>query len=144
MNVGDLAFDPISRFPPGTLADIIGRSYADLVDKWPDTWKGEERKWADFDREAYAFPETVGRCVFVSRLGDRIVGLASYDPRPGPAYGIVGQNCVLPTSEHPFFAPALRMYRSLGFRDIRRRYGGPDRRYRLVELELDLAGRSET
>lgn len=173
MNVGDLAFDPISRFPPGTLADIIGRSYADLVDKWPDSWKGEERKWADFDREAYAFPETVGRCVFVSRLGDRIVGLASYDPRPGPAYGIVGQNCVLPefrgkgfgklqvleilrrirdgqmkaarvtTSEHPFFAPALRMYRSLGFRDIRRRYGGPDRQYRLVELELDLAGRSE-
>lgn len=168
-----LSFEPISLFPPGTLAEIIGRSYAELLEKWPDGWTDEPRKWADLDRDAYAFPETVGKCFFVSRLAGETVGMASFDPRPGPAYGIVGQNCVLPefrgrgfgklqvleilrrirdgrmkaarvtTSEHPFFVPALRMYRSLGFKDIRRRYGGPDRRYRLIELEMDLAGRSE-
>jgi GNAT superfamily N-acetyltransferase len=173
MDAPALLFEPVSLFPPGTVAGIVGRSYAELLERWPDAWKDEPREWAEFDREVYAYPDTIGQCVFVGRLGGEIVGLASYDPRPGPAYGIVGQNCVLPefrgrgfgklqvlevlrrigerrmraarvtTSEHPFFVPALRMYRSLGFKDIRRRYGGPDRRYRLIELELDLAGRSE-
>ena len=168
-----LFFEPISLFPPGTLADIVGRSYAELLEKWPDGWTDEPRKWADLDRYAYAFPDSVGRCFFISRLGGEIAGMASFDPRPGPAYGIVGQNCVLPafrgrgfgklqvlevlrrlkeremraarvtTSEHPFFVPALRMYRSLSFKDIRRRYSGPDRRYRLIELEMDLAVRAD-
>jgi len=173
MDSPDLSFAPASDFPPGTLADIIGRSYAGLLAQGPDAWKDERRKWEDFDRDAYAYPDTVAQCVFVTRLGDEPVGLASFDPRPGPAYGIVGQNCVLPefrghgygklqvlevlrrlgdrglkaarvtTSGHPFFAPALRMYRSLGFKDIRRRYGGPDPRYRLIELELVLKSPSE-
>jgi ribosomal protein S18 acetylase RimI-like enzyme len=169
----DLSFAPISLYPAGTLADIIGRSYAELLEKWPDGWKDEPPKWADLDHAAFAFPDSVGRCFFISSLGAETVGMASYDPRPGPAYGAVGQNCVLPefrgrgfgklqilevlrrlrdrgmkaarvtTSSHPFFAPALRMYRSLGFKDIRRRYGGPDPRYRLIELEIALGGRSE-
>jgi GNAT superfamily N-acetyltransferase len=173
MNPQALSFAPISLYPPGILGDIIGRSYAELLEKGADAWKGERRKWEDFDREAFALPETVGRCLFISRLGDEPVGLASYDPRPGPEYGIVGQNCVLPefrgrgfgtlqilevlrrlrslgmkaarvtTSGHPFFAPALRIYRRLGFRDIRRRQGGPDPRYRLIDLEIVLTGRSE-
>ena len=44
------------------------------------------------------------------------------------------------TSGHPFFAPALAMYRSLGFGETRRFAGGPDPRYRLVELEKALPG----
>jgi GNAT superfamily N-acetyltransferase len=93
---------------------------------------------------------------------------ASYDPRPGPSYSVIGQNCVLPeyrgrgfgsrqileilgrfraknvalarvtTSEHPFFIPARTMYRDLGFRETRCFAGGPDPRYQLIELEKGL------
>jgi GNAT superfamily N-acetyltransferase len=168
MEDSPLTFEPIALFSPGELADIIGRSYAGLLKKWPDPWDGEREKWEDFDRQAFAHPDTVGRCVFVSCLERTPVGLASYDPRPGPSYAIVGQNCVLPeyrgrgfgkrqireilrrfsaekirlarvtTSEHPFFIPALTMYRDLGFQETRRLGGGPDPRYRLIELEKGL------
>lgn len=168
MDASILTFEPVSRFSPGDLADIIGRSYAGLLEKWPDPWEREHENWEDFDRQAFAHPDTVGRCVFVSRLEQRPVGLGSYDPRPGPSYAVIGQNCVLPeyrgrgfgrrqileifrrfgaenvraarvtTSEHPFFLPALRMYGDLGFQEIRRLTGGPDPRYRLIELERGL------
>ena len=39
------------------------------------------------------------------------------------------------TSEHPFFQPALRLYKALGFRETGRPAGGPDARFRLIELE---------
>jgi GNAT superfamily N-acetyltransferase len=174
MNIEVLAFEPISLFRPGALADIIGKSYAELVEKWPDSWKNESQKWTDFDRQAFASPDTVGRCVFVSCLDDQPVGLASYGPRQGPEVGLVGQNCVLPefrgrgfgrlqileilrrfgesgtkaarviTSGHPFFVPATRMYQSLGFKETRHLDGGPDPQYQVIELEMDLAGRSES
>jgi GNAT superfamily N-acetyltransferase len=160
-----LTFDPISLFSPGALADIIRRSYAELVETWPDYWAGETEKWDDFDRQAFAHPETIGKCVFVSRLDHEPVGLASYDPRQAPRYGVVGQNVILPefrgrgfgklqvlevlrrlrekgivtarvtTSEHPFFLPALKMYSALGFREVRRFAGGPDPDYNIIELE---------
>jgi ribosomal protein S18 acetylase RimI-like enzyme len=44
------------------------------------------------------------------------------------------------TSAHPFFAPAIRMYERLGFKEIRRFPGDPDPRYGIIELEKDLAG----
>ncbi len=168
MDVPSPTFEPISRFSPGELAGIIGRSYAGLVEKWPDRWEREREKWEDFDRRAFARPDTVGKCVFVSCLEGKPVGLASYDPRPGPSYAVIGQNCVLPeyrgqgfgrrqileilkrfgerriemalvtTSEHPFFMPALALYRGLGFSQVRRFAGGPDPRYQLIELERRL------
>jgi ribosomal protein S18 acetylase RimI-like enzyme len=163
-----LTFAPISLFSPGTLADLLHKSYQGLVEKWPGRWDKEAGNWDDFDRQAFAHPETVGRCVFVSRLGDESVGLASYDPRQAPRYGIIGQNCVVPeyrgrgfgrqhileilrrfrereirtarvtTSEHPFFCHALRMYQSLGFKETRRFPGGPDPHYALIELDIEL------
>jgi GNAT superfamily N-acetyltransferase len=164
----DPVFDPISVLAPGALAEIIGRSYASLLERWPERWGGERRKWEDLDRQAFARPQTVGRCVFVTRVGSETLGLGSYDPRPGPLYGIVGQNCVLPkfrgrgigtrqvreilrrlgaegirsarvtTSEHPFFDSARRMYERAGFVETRRFPGGPDPLFRLIELELEL------
>jgi GNAT superfamily N-acetyltransferase len=164
----DLSFAPISLFSPGDLASIIGRSYAALLEESPENWDAERGKWGEFDRQVFAWPDTIGACVFVSRLDRQPVGLASFDPRPAPVYGLVGQNCVLPeyrgrgfgkkqileilarfrdrgigaarvtTSGHPFFLPAREMYRSLGFREIRRFPGGPDPRYQLIELGREL------
>ena len=163
-----LTFAPISCYRPGALSDLIHRSYAKLIQESPACWQQESEKWDDFDRQSFAHPDTIGKCVFVSCLDDQSIGLASYDPRPGPRYGVIGQNCVLPeyrgrgfgkqqileilrrfresstraarvvTSEHPFFIPAKRMYQSLGFQQTRRFIGGPDPRYGVVELELDL------
>jgi ribosomal protein S18 acetylase RimI-like enzyme len=164
----ELTFVPISQFSPGALADLLHKSYAGLVEKWPGRWDREAGSWNDFDRQAFAHPDTIGKCVFVSRLKDNPVGLASYDPRGGPRYGLIGQNCILPeyrgrgfgkqqileilsrlkarriegarvtTSEHPFFLPARKMYRSLGFEEVRRFAGGPDPDYGLIELEMKL------
>jgi GNAT superfamily N-acetyltransferase len=163
-----LKFAPISLLSPGALTDLLRKSYAGLVEKWPDHWAREAEKWDDFDRQAFAHPETVGKCVFVSLLDREPVGLASYDPRQAPRCGIVGQNCVLPefrgrgfgtlqvlevlrrlrergiptarvtTSEHPFFLPARKMYESLGLKEVRRFAGGPDPDYGLIELEMPL------
>jgi ribosomal protein S18 acetylase RimI-like enzyme len=164
----ELTFAPISQFSPGALADLLHKSYAGLVEKWPGRWDREAGKWDDFDRQAFAHPDTIGKCVFVSRLGNEPVGLASYDPRGGPRYGLIGQNCILPeyqgrgfgkqqileilsrlkarrieaarvmTSEHPFFLPARKMYRALGFEEVRRFAGGPDADYGLIELEMTI------
>jgi GNAT superfamily N-acetyltransferase len=163
-----LTFTPISLYHPGALADLIKESYAVLVKDSPEYWEAEKENWEDFDRQAFAHPDSVGKCVFVSVLDDRPVGLASYDPRQEPRYGIVGQNCILPefrgrgfgklqilevlrrlkdrgiataqvtTSEHPFFAPARKMYESLGFQEVRRFPGGPDPGYSVIELEMPL------
>ena len=168
-----LIFEPISRFAPGDLAEIVARSYAALVESSPKVWGREREKWKDFDRRAFASPDTVGRCVFVSRFGPAPVGLGSYDPRPGPVYGEIGQNCILPefrgrgfgrrqvgeilrrlgtvgiraarvtTSGHPFFEPARTMYEALGFREIRRTPGGPDPAYPLIEFARELGPPSE-
>jgi len=171
-----LEFATIAGFKRGDLADILRRSYAALVEERPESWKSEEAKWDDFDRQAFAHRESIGKCVFVSLPGnddlfsDKPIGLASYDPRRAPEFGTVGQNCVLPefrgrgfgreqileilrrfreggiaaarvtTSEHPFFLPALRMYQGLGFLEARRIAGGPDPRYRLIDLELRISG----
>ena len=173
MDAPILSFEPITRFAPGDLAEIIGRSYAALVASSPRIWGREPERWQDLDCQAFANPDTVGRCVFISRLGPAPVGLGSYDPRPGPAYGEIGQNCILPefrgrgfgsrqvreilrrletlglraarvtTSGHPFFEPARRMYEGLGFREIRRRPGGPDPGYPLIEFARELGRLSE-
>jgi GNAT superfamily N-acetyltransferase len=165
-----LTFTSISPYQPGTLSDLIHKSYAGLVQDCPEYWKQESEKWEEFDRQAFGHPDTIGKCVFVSCLDDRPVGLASYDPRHEPQYGLIGQNCILPeyrgrgfgklqileslrrfrenqtktarvtTSEHPFFAPARKMYESLGFEEVRRFPGGPDPRYRIIELRLKLLG----
>lgn len=135
---------------PGVIASLLKRSYADLVAREPALWKGEETRWEQYDCEVFRQPDTVGACVFLTGLDGLIVGFASWDPRQGPRYGIVGHNCILPefqgrgfgreqirevlrrfqslgiqtaratTCDHPFFAPAHRMYQACGFREVRR------------------------
>lgn len=145
----------------GQLYKIISESYKELSEDTSGVWKDEKQKWDNFDKLVFDYPETIGKCLFVTWENNKIVGLASWDPRSGE----IGQNCVLPafrnrglgrkqmeevikrlkelplskamvtTSQHPFFKPALKMYKSMGFIVINRRKGGPDPRYGLVDLE---------
>ncbi len=162
-----LTFTPISGYRPGDLFEIICRSYEQLIRNESQYWKQEEKEWANFDHKAFSHPE-IARCIFVTCLDNTPIGLASYDPRHFPEYGVIGQNCVLPefggrgfgsrqiqevlrifqehqakiakvtTSEHPFFEPARKMYRSLGFIEMKRIVGGPDPNYKTIELAKTL------
>ncbi len=163
-----LTFSPVCQHPAGTLALLLRQSYAEILRTDKEYWDGEQQNWNGFDREVFASPETVGKCVFVTCLNAQAIGFASFDPRQRPALGIIGHNCILPeyrrrgfakrqiletlermramgiqraivsTSEHSFFLPARRMYLACGFREKQRRVGGPDPRYRMIEFERDL------
>lgn len=168
LHVPVLTFTPIGLYARGIIEELLSRGYADLLAREAAYWAREREGWRAYDRQAFDAPDTVGACLFFSRLGDAVVGFASYDPRPGPAYAVIGHNCILPeyrgrgygsrqirevlrrfadrgirkavvsTGEHPFFAPARRMYEACGFHEVRRVPGGPDPRYRLVEYEVDV------
>jgi len=140
-----LRFADIQHAPPGTLASLLSRAYEPLLCSNPGRWRPEEEAWEAFDREAYSSGH-VGRCVFLSLLGDVLVGFGSFDPRGIPATARVGHHCILPpyqgrgfgraqlaeilrrleirgaqavvatTLDIPFFMPAQHAYRSAGFR----------------------------
>jgi GNAT superfamily N-acetyltransferase len=104
--------------------------------------------WLEFDAAVQREPERIGACGFVTQVEGNAVGFASWDPRGWPEVGRVGHNCIRPghqgngygsrqiqevlrrfraggfvraqarTGEHPFFAPARRMYLSCGFRAV--------------------------
>lgn len=163
-----LRFTSPSTQRPGTIANLLKQSYADLVSSEPMIWKQEEENWEQFDRDVFECPNAIGACVFLSWLGEQLVGLGSYDPRQGPEIGIVGHNCILPpfrrkgfgkqqineilklfkqlgiqkakasTLEHPFFIPAQRMYISCGFEKTRRIPWDRDRSLRQIEYEKNI------
>lgn len=162
-----LTFSSISKLKPGGLAVIINKSYAALLETASGCWQQEKKKWDNFDQNAFANP-VIGKCVFVTCLNNKPIGFASYDPRPWPEYGEIGQNCILPeyqgkgygkqqiaqilkifkensvkkavvtTSEHPFFISAQKLYQSLGFKEVKRFPGGPDPNYGLIKYEINL------
>jgi GNAT superfamily N-acetyltransferase len=135
-----LTFRPATDYEPGAIYAILAGCYAGILD---DTLRDSLRQ---FDHEIFAAPDTVGACAFISSIDEQSVGFFSYDPRQGPEVGIIGHNGVRPvfqnrgygtqqiqeilrrfasrgfaracvsTSEHPFFAPARRMYEKCGFR----------------------------
>jgi GNAT superfamily N-acetyltransferase len=157
-----LTFRPAAECEPGTVYAILAECYTGILD---EALRDNLRR---FDREVFAGLDTVGACALISSVGDEIIGFLSYDPRRGPEVGIVGHNGVLPcfrrkgygtqqileiirlftsrrfvcarvtTSEHPFFAPARRMYEKCGFRQSAR---APDDRwgpYGVVHYERPL------
>jgi GNAT superfamily N-acetyltransferase len=149
---------------------MLVRCYQELLDAAPEFAASEKPGWYDYDREAFARPDTVGACAFVTLVGETVVGFGSWEPVLVRKLGFVGHNCILPecqgqgcgarqleeivrrmqaqgirsirvtTSEHPFFEPARRMYRSFGFAETGRRTGGPLAGQRLVDYELVIAG----
>ncbi len=164
----ELTFTPPHTENPGLIASLLKQSYASLLGSDPEHWTPEVAKWELFDREVFEHPDTVGSCVFLSRMGDRIVGFGSYDPRGKPEFGIVGHNCILPefrnrgfgkgqvleilrrfkasgirkavvtSNDYPFFLPARRMYVACGFRKTGRRPWDRDPSRALIEYELSI------
>lgn len=160
-----LDFVPIAGHPPGVVAALLRASYSELV-KADSQWAQEQMNWEEYDRDVFAYPDSVGACLFLTRLDGRIAGFASWDPRQRPTY-IIGHNCILPefrgrglgrqqieeilrrfcrldaetarvtTNDHPFFVPAQRMYLGCGFREVRRIDGNS--RGKIIEYEKNLA-----
>lgn len=161
-----LTFTPTQSTQPGTITSILVECYAELLSIEPAIWQNEKQAWQAFDMEVYSHLDTIGRCVFFTCLDGELIGFSSYDPRPCPAWGVIGHNAVRPrfrgrgagrlqiletlerlqrmgaakarvtTSAHPFFVPAQRMYLSCGFIETGRAAGGPDPRYPIIEYEI--------
>ena len=169
MLAGDMRTDfiAVTDQRPGMIAALLRASYAELL-KTDPRWEREAVKWAEYDREVFAHPKTVGACIFLTRLGERIAGFGSWDPRQGPAYATIGHNCILPeyrgkglgrqqiqeilrrfqtlgiktakvsTNDHPFFAPAQHVYAACGFREVRRIPWERDPDQKLIEYEKEI------
>lgn len=145
-----LTFAPFAIRPPGTLAALLAESYAPLLAELPPEGAAALRcGWQEFDREAHLHAETVGRCGFLTFVGDELAGFGSWDPRGRPEIARIGHHCVRPawqgrgcgqrqlqeilarlrargfaaaearTGAQPFFAPARRLYERCGFTLIR-------------------------
>jgi GNAT superfamily N-acetyltransferase len=156
----ELTFRSAVRLEPGAVYAILTECYAGILDA------ALREKIAQFDGEVFNCPDTVGACTLVSSVDEETVGLVSYDPRQGPEVGIIGHNGILPpnrgrgygtqqiqevlrlftsrrfararvwTSEHPFFAPARRMYERCGFRECDRTPSPEQGPYRIVHYEM--------
>lgn len=165
-----ISFEPLPRQARGIIYELLASSYDEYLRTCHPEWQGRYRAdWQRFDDEAFDHPDSVGRCVFLTRIDGDPIGFGSFDPRQRPARGIVGHNCIVPafrgrgygkrqmaeilrrlrdlgcrsawvsTDDHPFFEPALRMYVSCGFRETSRR-SEPCSPNRCIVLEAPLAG----
>ncbi len=163
-----LTFESITRHKLGILSSLLTESYSALLSSGGHFWQDEKANWIKFDEEVFDNPNTIGRCVFLTRFNTDVVGFSSFDPRNAPSLGIIGHNCILPnfrgqgfgkeqiretlrrikmqsirrvavsTCDHPFFIPAQRMYLSLGFKESKRHPGDPRLGYQIIEYVLDL------
>jgi GNAT superfamily N-acetyltransferase len=153
---------------PGIISGLLHQSYAELVRAQPEPWEPEKENWEEFDRSVFENPETVGACTFLTWFGKDIVGFFSFDPRPAPAYGVIGHNCILPeyrnrgfgkrqifeilrqfeqmgirqakvsTTDQPFFVPAQKMYTACGFIEVKRTPLDRDPKQNIIYYEMEI------
>ena len=153
---------------PGIISWLLHQSYAELVQSLPDLWETEKENWEEFDRNVFGNPGTIGACTFLTWCGKDVVGFFSFDPRPAPAYGVIGHNCILPeyrnrgfgkrqiaeilrrfrqmgirqakvsTNDDPFFVPAQRMYTACGFVEVRRVPLDRDPKQNIIHYEMKI------
>ncbi len=163
----ELTFESLSKHRPALIEQLLTESYADIPGTEQDRQK-YQRQWRRADRDAFESPETIGRCTFITCLNAEPIGMGSFDPRQGPAAGIIGQNCILPayrgrgfgkrqveeilrrmqslgirkavvtTGNHSFFLPAQKMYLACGFREARRFEQEQDRQFPAIEYHREL------
>jgi GNAT superfamily N-acetyltransferase len=166
--MSELRFTPPHIEKPGSIFMMLKTCYANLVASNPDLWGNETEGWERFDADVYEDPDGIGDCTFLSWVGDKLIGFASFDPRQWPAMGIIGHNAILPeyqrhgfgkqqieeilqrfqkmgfkkvkvsTLDHPFFIPAQKMYVSCGFCMKRWVPWEGCPKFRLIEYELEL------
>jgi GNAT superfamily N-acetyltransferase len=160
---GNLTFRELEGYPRGILEDMQIAGY----DGWrvPEAVRKQvEHHWSKLDQLAFDHLDTVGRCMFITCLNGQPIGFGAFDPRRGPAIGVVGQNCILPefrgngygtqqmreilrrmkdhsiqkavvsTGEDKFFAAARSMYEACGFVETRR-FTIYDGQFRCVEYQ---------
>ncbi len=160
--MSSLTFTLVTNHHPGTIFSLLSQSYAPIRND------ELEEKMRRADRETFDNPDTVGACTFITCLDGQPIGMASYDPRPGPELAIIGHNCILPnhqgrgfgrrqiaeilrrlkarhfakvtvtTSDHPFFISAQKMYQACGFRQLRHFHQSPDSECQTIEYEIEL------
>jgi GNAT superfamily N-acetyltransferase len=153
---------------PGIISWLLHQSYAELVQAQPELWQPEKENWEEFDRNVFENPGTIGACTFLTWCGKDIVGFFSFDPRPAPAYGVIGHNCILPeyrnrgfgkrqiaeilrqfrqmgirqakvsTNDDPFFVPAQRMYTACGFVEVKRAPLDRDPKQNIIYYEMEI------
>jgi ribosomal protein S18 acetylase RimI-like enzyme len=153
---------------PGIIARLLDQSYAELVKAEPELWEPEKMNWEETDRNVFQNPDTIGACTFLSLCGKDIAGFFSFDPRPQPAYGVIGHNCILPeyrnqgfgkqqvvemlqkfrqigiararvsTNDHSFFLPAQRMYIACGFIEIEKVPWDRDPKQNIIRYETKI------
>ena len=153
---------------PGVVASLLKQSYVELVKSEPKNWQPEIEKWEQADRSVFGSPKTVGACTFLSWAEAELAGFFCFDPRPRPAYGVIGHNCILPefrrrgfgkqqineilrrfkdraikmakvsTNDHPFFVPAQRMYTACGFREVKRVPWERDPKQSMIHYEMEI------
>ncbi len=164
----NVRFAPLNGQSPGTLASLLEAAYGPLLAGDSPIWNEERARWRRFDAEAFGHLDTVGRCVFLTWLGEDLVGFASYDPRQGPEVGVIGHHCVVPqfqrqgigaaqvreilhrfgamgvgraratTLDIPFFEAARRTYTRCGFTETRRSAWDRDPTKAIIEYETML------
>jgi len=147
---------------------LLDQSYAELVKAEPELWEPEKMNWEETDRNVFQNPDTIGACTFLSLCGKDIAGFFSFDPRPQPAYGVIGHNCILPeyrnqgfgkqqvvemlqkfrqigiararvsTNDHSFFLPAQRMYIACGFIEIEKVPWDRDPKQNIIRYETKI------
>lgn len=163
-----MIFKPLRSESPGTIYRLLSASYGSFLGENPrhrETW---QLNWREYDADVSSGPATAAECGFFSYAGDELVGFASYDPRGGPAKAVIGHNCILPgfrgkgygrrqlrellrilkqrgfkkavvtTGGHEFFASAIRMYKSCGFKETGNSRVDAGNGSRTKELEYDL------
>jgi len=164
----NITFTSPLEHKPGIIADLLRRSYAELVSADPKYRQQEETKWDDYDREVFQYPDSVGACVFLTWSDKNLVGFGSYDSRQKTQFGIVGHNCILTqfrgkglgkrqikeilrrlqsmniktarasTLSHSFFIPAQGMYVACGFIEKRRHPWDIDPSRDIIEYEKEI------
>lgn len=134
-----LDFRGIGSVRRGCVLELLAASYRGWAQR-----AAHLSRWREEDRTFFDHPDTVGACAVFTFLGDELVGLVSWDPRPFPTV-VIAHNCVVParrgrgigkrqllhaldrlrgrgfgeavvtTGASAFFLPARRMYLACGF-----------------------------
>jgi len=160
-------FKKFGKYQEGIIVSLLSRSYEAYFQYDPKIEAVCKQAWGEYDKSVFENPETVGASGFISSIGSRIIGFASWDPRQHPC-GVIGHNCVLPefrgkgfgvaqvkevlrilkgrgfckvmvtTGEHVFFQPAQKMYKACGFEELERGFVDEHSLYGTVTYKHEL------